>query len=392
VVFVNRVYWPDTAATAQLLTDLATALAATGWAVTVVTNHPNVPSTSLTETRAGVRVVRVSTTSPRGHGIGEKAMAFATFYLGSLWALAKILRRGTTLVVMTDPPLLGVFASLVARLRGAQVVHWIQDIYPEVAAAVTGHSWLKVLRPLRNAAWRNADLCVTVGGDMAEILYRAEVERDRTRVIPNWAPAGLEQPPKAEHVLAMRKEVGLQDSFVVAYSGNLGRVHDLAIITAAADLLRENKQVMFAFIGDGPQRPLVEADVAARRLPNVKFLPAQPREQLAVTLAMADVHLITLRPGCEHFVFPSKLYGIVAAGRPVIFAGPVDSELSKLVLNAGLGLSVASGDAGALAEAIESLAADPTAVAHFRSRSLAYSATVNFDHAADAWRRALEAC
>ena len=145
---------------------------------------------------------------------------------------------------------------------------------------------------------------------------------------------------------------------MVAYSGNLGRVHALEPLLAAAAILRDEPNVLFLFVGDGPQRPALEAAAAARHLDNVRFLPPQPRAQLAASLSAADLHLVTLRPGCERLVFPSKLYGIAAVGRPVIFVGPVDCEMAATVRDGGFGVVVPPSDAGAIAGAIRRLAAD----------------------------------
>ncbi len=391
VVFVNRVYWPDTAATAQLLTDLATHLAANGWRVTVITSTTS-RAAAKSEVHDGVKIVRVATRRIQSHGVTAKAWAFATFYLGSLWAMARTVRRGSTLVVMTDPPLLAVPASAVARLRGARVIHWIHDIYPEIAVAVSGHRTLNILRPFRNSAWRRADVCVTLGTEMADVVESASVSHERIRIIPNWPPIGLETPSTADRGSALRQHFGFTRSFVVMYSGNLGRVHDLDGITAAAELLRPRRDIQFAFVGGGPQRAQLESQVATRRLEHVRFLPVQPRELLADSLAMADIHLITLRHGCERYVFPSKLYGIVAVGRPVLFVGPPDCELADSVVNHGFGVAVPSGDAVALARTIEALASDPARVARLRARATEFATTVTFNRAARAWEEALRAC
>lgn len=129
----------------------------------------------------------------------------------------------------------------------------------------------------------------------------------------------------------MREKWGLAGRFIVAYSGNLGRVHELEPILEVAAATRSVPEMVFVFIGDGAQRPSLEAQVRARGLANVRFLPHQPRSDLAASLGAADVHLVTLRSGCEALVFPSKLYGIAAAGRPVLFIGPRGCELAHQV-------------------------------------------------------------
>jgi colanic acid biosynthesis glycosyl transferase WcaI len=355
LIFINRFYWPEEPATAQLLTDLAEALAATGEPVAVITSHNGRAEIPGEEQRRGVRILRV-----RGPRWGRKnlvgrALDFMAFSLGALVRLARIVQPGDAVVVMTDPPLLAIFAAGLARYRRARVVFWVHDIYPELAMALTGAKWLRIFRPLRDRAWRRADACVVPGDDMAAFLAGRGVER--ISIIPNWAPAGLApMPPGAAE--ARREAWGLRAKFIAAYSGNLGRVHDLMPLLDAAAALQAETDIVFVFIGDGAQRDALEAATQKRGLSNVRFFPAQPRAQLAETLALGDVHFVTLRPDCEQLVFPSKFHGIVAAGRPVLYVGPRDCALARLVAGRGMGSVFAREESARLAEAIRSLPGD----------------------------------
>jgi glycosyltransferase involved in cell wall biosynthesis len=232
----------------------------------------------------------------------------------------------------------------------------VQDIYPELAMALTGSRWLRIFRPLRDRAWRRAGTCVVPGEDMAAFLTGRGVEK--IAIIPNWAPCGL-GPTPPEAAGALREKWRLSGKFVAAYSGNLGRVHDLAPLLDAAAALQSEIDIVFAFIGDGAQRTALETAVQKRGLANVRFFPAQPRAQLAETLAVGDVHFVTLRPGCEQLAFPSKLHGIAAVGRPVFFIGPRDCALARLVSTRGMGAVFTRDDTTLLASAILALHRDP---------------------------------
>jgi len=357
-IFLNRFYWPDEPATAQLLTDLAEGLAARGLDVTVITSHPGLPDVPRREIRRGVRIVRVAGTRWHEAGLAGKAADFATYFAGAVWRVLFTARRGDALVSLTDPPLIGIGVWLAAGVRGARLFHWVQDIYPELAMELGGHRWLRVLRPLRNLAWRRADRCVTLGSEMAAVLVAAGVAEEKLSVAPNWAPAGLAPAPTAA-ADSLRTEWGLTGKFVVAYSGNLGRVHDLDPVLALAEALRAAPHIAIVFIGGGAQRAPLEAEAARRGLTNVVFRPPQPRARLAETLALGDVHLVTLRPGCERYVFPSKLYGATAVGRPVIFLGPGGCELARLIVERGFGLAFDRNAVPALAAALSALSASP---------------------------------
>jgi colanic acid biosynthesis glycosyl transferase WcaI len=358
VIFLNRYYWPEEPATAQLLTDLAGALASAGHAVTVITSRPAWSALPLRQSDRGVAIVRVTGTRWGQLGLPGRVVDYVTFYLMALLELCLVARRGDQVVALTDPPLVGVGVWVVARLLGARVFHWVQDIYPEIAVVLTGQRWLRAVMPLRNLAWRRSDGCVTLGADMADTLAQAGVAPARITVSPNWAPAGLIPQPRTA-ADPLRTAWQLAGKFVVAYSGNLGRVHDLAPVLDVAAALRAETGIAFVFIGAGAQRAELEAAAVKRGLANVHFRPPQPRSGLAASLALGDVHLVTLAPGCERLVFPSKLYGAAAIGRPVVFLGPRECEIARLVAQAGFGLAFAPGETAAIAASIRQLCADP---------------------------------
>lgn len=377
-IFINRFYWPDEPATAQLLTDLAEALAAKGQPVVVITSHPGRDDVPSDEIRREVHILRVRGTRwAARHGVFGKACDFATFFLGALLKLLFIARRGDAAIALTDPPLVGVGVALVAALRGARLYHWVQDIYPEVAIELAGQRWLVGFRPFRNLAWRRAARCVTLGQDMASVLHAASVRADRISLAPNWAPEGTAFQPK-EIAAPLRAAWGLTGKFIVAYSGNLGRVHDLDPILELARDLHNEQQIAVVFIGSGAQRAALESASRRLGLNNVHFHPSQPRASLATTLALADVHLVTLRSGCERFVFPSKLVGVAAVGRPVLFIGPPDCEVARIVTHtdAGFGYAFARTDVAAAAEAIRRLSRDPAAATALGHAAVRYAETV----------------
>ncbi len=389
LVFVNRFYWPDETATGQLLTDLAEALAARGHEVTVIASRPEKLPQGFSSPRHGVHISHVgSTRRNRGHLPG-KTLDFATFYVGAIGRLFRRARHDTVVVALTDPPLIGIGAALVAMVRGAKLIHWIQDIYPELAMELTSHSWLRVFRPFRNAAWRRAAACVTLGEDMAARVLEVGVTSSRLAIIPNWAPAGVSS-PAAQELSTLRTASGLEGKLVIGYSGNLGRVHDLDAIIELAAQLRHHADIAFAIVGGGAQREQLQSAVAKRALSNVHFFPAQPRAQLSVSLAAADLHLVTLKPGCEDLVFPSKLYGIIAVGRPVIFIGAPECEVARCITQNGFGLAASRDALTALSTAIQRLHTDARERAQLGEAATRFAAAHTSAVAARQWLDLIE--
>ena len=375
IVFVNRFYRPDQSATSQLLTDLAEALAARGHAVTVVCSRQlyGDPATRLApeEEIAGVRIHRVATTRFGRDRLIGRAIDYASFYASCAVALVARLGAGDVLIAKTDPPLLSILAAPIARWKRASLVNWLQDVFPEVASHLGANplprpldGWL---RRRRDASLRAARLNVVIGRRMRDRLIGRGVAPEKLVVIDNWADADIE--PKPATASALRAREGLAGRFVVGYSGNLGRAHDTETLIGAAERLAGDPLVVFLMIGGGAKMGPLRAEVAARGLGNFRFLPYQPRSELGDSLAAADVHLVSLIPTLEGLIVPSKLYGILAAGRPTVFVGDPDGEIACIIRDADCGVAVGVGDAAGLAAALDGLRKDPARCAAMGERA-----------------------
>ena len=338
IVFLNRYFYPDYSSTSQLLTDLAFYLAGRGHDVHVVTSRlryeergASLPSAELAN---GVKVHRIWTSRFGRDNLLGRAVDYLTFYLSAGWRVWRLAGRDDTLVAKTDPPLISIVAAVVARLRGARLVNWVQDAFPETAMAlgVTGMSgWFGwSLQRLRDASLRQAAMNIALGEKMAGYLVGRGRLHDRVKVIHNWVDddAIVPIPPERNR---LRQLWGLAGKFVVGYSGNMGRAHEFETILEAAVQLRSETDIVFLFIGGGNQKAYLEKETVKRGLTQVLFKPYQDREVLSESLGAADVHLVSLRPELECFIVPSKFYGIAAAGRPVVFIGNPDGEIGGTV-------------------------------------------------------------
>ena len=366
VIFLNRYFYPDHSATSQMLSDLAFFLAGAGHDVCVVTSCQRYDDAAADLPRRaridGVEVQRVRTTRFGRDQLVGRALDYATFYVAAGWTLWRIARAGDVVVAKTDPPLISVVAAMVAPWRGARLVNWVQDVFPEVAEALGVRALAGpqagLLRWLRNRAFRSAAANVVLGERMAAVVARSGAPAGRIRVIPNWADMEAVRPVAAANN-PLRRDWELAGKFVVCYSGNMGRVHEFGTILDAAQLLSTREAtIAFLFIGGGAQRAQIEDEVRRRGLPNVQFRPYQDRAGLSFSLGVGDVHLVSQRPEVEGCVFPSKLYGILAAGRPLVFIGDPKGEISALVEREGIGVAVQQGDAAGLADHLVRLAGD----------------------------------
>ncbi len=400
LVFVNRYYAPDESATSQLLGDLARACARDGRDVHVVASRQlyHDPGAQLDprDRIDGVTVHRVLTTRFGRWSIVGRLLDYVSFHVAVACALLRLLRRGDIVVAKTDPPLISVVAAACAATRGAAVVNWLQDLFPEAACAlgvrIGRHHRFRGLTRLRDWSLERALVNVTIGQRMREQLRSLGLPPGRLRVIHNWSD-GQAIVPTARDANPLRREWSLQDRFVVGYSGNLGRAHDLDTLLDAACLLKDRDDIRFLFVC-GPKQLVRIAEAGVRRgLRNLVLQPFQPRERLAHSLTAADLHIVSLRPALEGFIVPSKFYGIAAAGRPAVFIGDQHGEIARIVKRAQCGEVVAPGDAQVLAERIAHFVAHPQLVAGMGANAReVFERQFDMPVALRAWERVLAEC
>jgi lipopolysaccharide/colanic/teichoic acid biosynthesis glycosyltransferase len=397
LLVVNRFFDPDPCATSQLLTQLVDALDAQGFAVAVLAGRHSYLNTgrvlSARSRRAGIEVRRLPHTGFGRFTLPGRALDSATFAISAFLALLVRARPGDLILAKTDPPLVSVLAWLVARLTGARLVNWCQDLFPETAAAM-GLRFARgplggALRALRNASLRGAAINVALSPGMAARLVAERVPPQRLTVIPNWADGRLVR-PLAHERNPLRAAWGLGGRFVIGYSGNLGHAHEVDPLVELITLLQDEPAVMFLFIGAGAGYRPLRAAVAGRGLENVLFRPYQERAQLPLSLTAPDVHLVTLRPEWEGLVMPSKLYGALAAGRPVVFIGDPAGDTASIV-QAGLGLVARPDRMPWLAAELRALSRDPARLARLGAAARQSYEAAPMAASLDAWTRCLRA-
>ncbi len=285
---------------------------------------------------------------------------FLCFNCASAFKLLRDVRRGDVVVCMTDPPLLGIFIGLVCKLRGALLVNWLQDLFPEVAIKLRiirlSPLAARVLTASRNLFLRTASLNVVIGEIMAQQL-RESSGAAQVMMIPNWADGTALWPVNHEEN-PLRDEWSLSEKFVICYSGNIGLAHDLDSIVMAAEELRKVGSIVFLIIGAGEGLNAMERRVSSLGLRNVQFKPFQSPERLCYSLSVADVHLVSLKPELEGLIVPSKLYGVMAVGRSTIFLGSNSGEFALMINSLGQ-IGEVCGDSSGLVRAVLALHREP---------------------------------
>jgi colanic acid biosynthesis glycosyl transferase WcaI len=342
LLVLNQYYAPGLEATAQLLAQLCESIAAE-WDVWVITGRIRFQEDEPDhELRNGVEVIRVHSTAYDRAPLVRRATNYFTY-------LASALRRALTTPVpdvvlcMTDPPLVGNVAHLVARRFRRPLVIVSQDVFPEIAIQVQrleNPIALAVLRRLITRSLRSADRIVAIGPVMRTRLIDKGAPPAKTVVIPNWVDVNEIAPQAKDN--DWTREHGLVDRFVVMHAGNVGHAQNLDVLLRATALLRDLDQLEVVIVGTGA-RHAHTVELAERLEINdrVRFLEYQDRERLPKVLAAADVHFVGLPRGLAGYIVPSRVNGILAAGRPILAAVDEESETADVIRRAQCGTTVA---------------------------------------------------
>lgn len=364
ILLLSQHFSPNAGATAQLTFDLAMQFHSCGYHVHVLTS--STPPSALP-----FKVTNLDLPFSENQSILSKALSGISFFISSLFFLLFTPLSGSRLLIFSNPPfigLVGVFIFLVKRIK---YVFVCQDIFPR-SASLSGVLpaigplylfWKSVLR----ATFLFADTTVVLSLDMIRRLKLDFGDIGKVVSIPNWS---VVKPSNQKKNLTNLSHVhNLSNRFVVQYSGNLGRLHDIITILESARILAD-RNIVFLFIGTGPKTRYVSSYKTRFNLSNIILAAYQPRDQLPDSLAACDVSLVSLIPGAEDTVAPSKIYGSLASSRPLILIGSENCSLAKLLSESCAGLVVPAGDPLVLSEYIVKLSTDPDLLRRMQRSSL----------------------
>jgi len=381
ILLLNEYYPPDTSATAKMAAQVAVALAQRHQ-VTVVAGRPSYdpearyPYALLRrDTRNKVTVECVGSTAFPRHRMPRRVANYLSYL--ALAVPRALALRPDVILAMTDPPVAGIAGAFIARLAGRPFVYNIRDLYPDMAVGgdiVSAGKWAARWESLHRWALKQAARVIVLGDDMRERILAKGVAAERVVVVrdgttPTTAPATT--PPSASAQMPDRGDPIVQEirhgfPFVVLHAGNLGFYGAWDTLLAAAKIL-SNENTGFVFIGDGANRAALES--AARNEANVKFAPFRPVAQIAHVMMAGDLHIVTVKRGLEGVVVPSKLYSILAAGRPIIVIAPAECDAARIVVESGCGVAADPDDPAAVAAAIRELRAQPARLVEMGRRA-----------------------
>lgn len=353
VLLMNQFFWPDSAATSQLLTDVARDLVAQGHEVHVICGGTYAETDP--ESKPDVVVHRVQSFRFSRSAAG-RILSYASFYIGATWK-AFLVSKPEAVLTLTTPPLLSVVGTLLKVFKGSRLCIWEMDVYPDVAVDLgyikAGSIIHRAIGVVADWSRRNADSVIALGECMRTRLLARGVPNKTIAVVENWADS--EQiavvPRNADH-----------NSLLMVYSGNLGLAHDVKTLFGAIRTLRNDARFRFLFVGGGSRRTELVSFIQAESIDSVELRAYVPRAELGSSLGAGDIGIVTQREACCGSVVPSKVYGLLAAGRPILFVGPAAATPATIVRRHACGWHINNGDVAGLVSLLNHLVENPNEI------------------------------
>jgi colanic acid biosynthesis glycosyl transferase WcaI len=366
VLLLTLVFAPDGVSTSILMTELALELREFGHDITVLTTTPHYNVDP--EARARQPLVREwggllyrsdcegipvyhAAIPVKGSRVGARLLDYARFHAISTLAGLVLIRRPDVILAPSPPLTIGLSAWALSLARRASFIYNVQEIYPDVAVSLgvlKNRHVIRAMESLERFIYARSRVVTVISERFRRRLLSKGVPSEKLKVIPNFVDSNFIQPGSRHNDFSTAHS--LDDQFVVLYAGNIGLTQGLETILSAAQRLTHQSDLRFVIVGDGTRRGWLEDKLDREHLTNVMLLPYQPRSVVPQIYASSDICLVPLKRGTAQETFPSKIYTIMAAGRPIVASADPDSELAWVVQEADCGWVVPPDDPISLAE------------------------------------------
>jgi colanic acid biosynthesis glycosyl transferase WcaI len=348
---VSELYYPEVTSTGYILTEIAEGLAAVGLSVSVLCGQP---SYSMRGMHAPAKENRNKVVIHRGWGTTLDKDVFFFRLINLLTTTLSLfvnvllrIKRFDCVLVVTNPPLLPFFVAFACWLRKANCILLIHDVYPDLLIAVGKQNptslLVRLLNKLNKVLYASVNHIVVIGRDMHANIANKLDNKNKIRIITNWADIDKVVSINKEQN-ALLRELGLQEKFVLEYAGNMGYPNDIESIIESASQLLDKCDIHFLFVGSGAKKGWLEEEVTRRQLSNITILPSRSRDDQVNFLNACDISLVSLVKGMKGISVPSRIYNILAAGKPIIALADPGSELALVVKEEDIGWVVLPGD------------------------------------------------
>lgn len=349
ILFLNRSFYPDITATGQLLTELCESLVNDyKCEVTIVAGRPlSLPGDFKLrafrwgifrrESFRGIEIIRINNTGLSTKSFFGRVSNYLTYFFWSFFSVLKI-RKPDLVVALTDPPVIGLAGMWVSLFYRIPFVISVRDIFPEASRGLKDeHKIINLfLEGINRFLFRKAGHLAALGNLMKKRIEEKGGRSSGISIIPDWADCDKIFPVSKNNQFSSKNRI--EGKFVVMYAGNIGASSGLEFVISGAEILKEHKDIVFVFVGEGIMKEKLAGLVAAAKLDNILFFPYQPKDSLSEVFSSADIFLLPLKKGLSGFSLPSKIYSYLAAGRPYIACVDQESEVTQITTRYNCGL------------------------------------------------------
>lgn len=353
---------PEYAPIGVMLKELGEDLVKKGHKITILTGFPNHPSGEIfggyknrlffKEELNGIKIIRTYIYASSRKTIFRRMLNYLSFTISSL--LGGFLSGDQEVVFSVTPPLpLCLSSYIISKFKRASLVINVQDIYPEVAittGVLKNKFAIRIFEKLERFIYKKAKYITVISNGFRKNLISKGVSENKVVVMPNWIDDDFIKP--LDKYNEFRKGHNLNNKFIILYSGTIGLISGASILLECADALKGYPDILFLFVGEGVVKGSIQSSARERNLDNMKFLPFQPREDVSLVLASADISIITLLKGKAKTSVPSKILAIMASGRPILASVDCDSDVAETIKEGKCGICVEPEDHKAIEDRI----------------------------------------
>jgi len=347
VLIFNRSFYPDFESTGQLLTELCEDLVLEGYDVTVICGRPYFVSSKPSklfnnECYKGIKIIRAFGTTLLKENLIYRILNLLSYFISSFIAGHFVKEKPDIVITQSDPPVSGFLGLYFSRLYKSKFVYYPQDFFYEMALVnkkIKNSFLLWILKSSENLFLKKSDKIICIGNSVKKTILSEGVSDLKINVIHNWVDTSLLYPIKKDQNSFIVNN-NLTGKFIVMYSGNLGYKEDLEIILDTARCFTKSENVKFVILGGGARKNELINKVNSENISNILFLPYQEKKDLKYSLSAADLHIIATKKELSSIIVPSKIYGIMASGRPFLSWMKKDSEIGEIVTNYKCGINL----------------------------------------------------
>ena len=361
IKIISELYYPEQNATGFFLTGIAEGLAKNGFRVNVLCGQPTYNRRGVKaekeETRNGVQIIRcIATTFDSKNILGRLINFFTISFSIAFCAIIRI-KKADKILVVTNPPLLPFLIRIICWAKGANFYLLVHDVYPDVfvpLGLIKKSSLIyKCLSKMNTLLFESAYRIIVLGRDMRDLVQKKcnNLDHEKIVIIPNWADIN-EISLISKESCPIVKRHQLKDKYIVQYSGNHGRTHDLISLVKAAEILKNEEDIIFLFIGSGSAKKSLINYVKNKGIKNVIFEDYVEFSQLNLALNTSDLFVILFKKGMSGISVPSRLYNLMAAEKPILASVDSNSEVAQVLYEEQIGKRVDPSSPSALAEQI----------------------------------------